>query len=210
MGWAFLRCEDFYERYLMFRGIPAGDLNRWKAAFLGFLKKLTWKYQRPLILKSPPHTCRIRLLREMFPQARFVHIHREPFTVFASTKRLLAKYVPSAAFQRRPRRDLDEQILTRYRVMYDAFFEERGLIPAGLFHEIAFEELERDPIGQMETLYERLNLSGFGAVRPALEKYLASVRDYEKNTYAPLPARLRQQIVAAWQRCFAEWGYPTR
>jgi hypothetical protein len=209
MGWAFLRCEDYYERYLTFRGVPAAEVARWQAAFVGFLKKLTWKYNRPLLLKSPPHTCRIRLLLEMFPGARFVHIHREPFTVFRSTKRLLARYVPSAAFQRRPGGDLHEQILTRYRVMYDAFFEERGLIPPGHYHEMAFEELERDPLGQMRALYDRLGLGGFEAVRPALEKYLVSVRDYEKNLYAPLPPRLRQRIATAWQRCFAECGYPT-
>jgi hypothetical protein len=93
--------------------------------------------------------------------------------------------------------------------MYDAFFEERGLIPPGQYHEMGFEELERDPLGHMKTLYERLNLAGFEAVRPGLEKYLASVRDYEKNTYAPLPPKLRQRIATAWQRCFTEWGYAT-
>ena len=38
----------------------------------------TLKYNRSLLLKSPPHTARIRLLLEMFPNARFVHILRDP------------------------------------------------------------------------------------------------------------------------------------
>src|SRR5262249_10344440 len=65
-----------YGRYLTFRGVPAKEVERWKAAFVRLAQKLTWKYRRPLLFKSPPHTARIRLLLELFPGARFVHIHR--------------------------------------------------------------------------------------------------------------------------------------
>ena len=40
------------------------------------------------MLKSPPHLGRVKTLLEMFPQAQFVHIVRDPAEVFASTKRL--------------------------------------------------------------------------------------------------------------------------
>jgi len=30
----------------------------------------------------PPHSCRIKTLLEMFPDARFVHIMRDPYVVF--------------------------------------------------------------------------------------------------------------------------------
>ena len=86
IGWAFPRKRDHYDRYLTFRGVPASEIARWQAAFVRFLKKLTWKYRRPLVLKSPPHTCRIRLLLQMFPRARFVHIHRDPYDVFRSSR----------------------------------------------------------------------------------------------------------------------------
>ncbi len=34
---------------------------------------------------SPPHTGRIRLLAEMFPQAKFIHLVRDPYSLFPST-----------------------------------------------------------------------------------------------------------------------------
>ena len=79
LGISFPRREDDYARYLDFRGVPQHEVDEWKSAFTGFLKKLTFKYDRPLVLKSPPHTARIRMLLEMFPDARFVHIHRHPY-----------------------------------------------------------------------------------------------------------------------------------
>ncbi|MBC8355082.1 MAG: sulfotransferase [Planctomycetes bacterium] len=57
-------------------------------------KKLTFKYDKPLVVKSPTHTGHVRLLLEMFPEAKFVHIHRNPFEVFSSTLKMLATASP--------------------------------------------------------------------------------------------------------------------
>ena len=66
----------------------AGELARWKRTFLRFLQTLTFRDPRRLVLKSPPHTARVPVLLEMFPDARFVHIVRDPRVVFPSTVRL--------------------------------------------------------------------------------------------------------------------------
>ena len=49
-----------------------------------FLKKVQFIVPRPLVLKSPPHTARIRQLLEWFPEAKFVHIRRDPYRVIQS------------------------------------------------------------------------------------------------------------------------------
>ena len=102
------------------------------------LKKLTYKYRRPLILKSPPHTCRIRLLLKVFPNAKFVHIHRNPIDVFRSTRHMTEVMLRWHELQRFPRYEIDDWIIRRYRRMCDAFFEERSLIPQGCFHEAGY------------------------------------------------------------------------
>jgi hypothetical protein len=111
LSWVFARRWDHYQRYLTFRDVPEEDVRRWQKAFVWFLKKLTWKYQRPLLLKSPPHTARIRLLLGLFPDARFIHIHRDPFTVFQSTKRMLETAMPSFRLQQPRRLDVEGHIL---------------------------------------------------------------------------------------------------
>jgi hypothetical protein len=208
LGATFSRRQDHYERYLTFRDVPQEEIDEWKRAFLWFARKLTLKHGRALVLKSPPHTARIRLLLEMFPDARFVHIHREPYSVFQSFQHYFDTAMWYTYLQRPELEHTNERIISRYTVMYDAFFEDRRLIPSGQYVEMCFEELERDPIAQLRMLYEALGLSGYATVEPEVTRYVGTIRSYEKNRFPALPAALRDRIAAAWARSFHEWGYP--
>ena len=66
-------------------------LEAWRRTLYRFLQRITFRNPKRLVLKSPPHTCRIRLILEMFPDARFVHIHREPYVIYQSTRHLHLK-----------------------------------------------------------------------------------------------------------------------
>ena len=101
----------------------------------------------------------------------------------------------------------DDRIIAVYRAMYAAFFDEWSSIPAQQRCEVAYEELVRDPIGQVETIYAALGLSGFAGIRPRLQEYLASIDGYERNAHPELPQPIRQRIAREWGRCFEEWGY---
>jgi hypothetical protein len=209
LTWVFPRDRDVYQQYLTFRGVPEEEIAEWAAALTHFCRKLTWKYERPLVLKSPPHTSRIKLLLDTFPDARFVHIHRNPYAVFQSTQRQTRVSVRTMGLQPIEERHITDLVIARFRTMYEAFFEERSLIPDGRFHELSFEELEKDPVGQVRRLYDQLGLSGFDAMRPALERYVDSQAHYRKNTYSELSPSLRHEIERAWRRNFEEWGYAT-
>jgi len=207
MGWVFPRRSEHYDRYLTFGDVSPAETDEWKQALLWFAQKLTWKYRRPLVFKSPPHTARIGLLLELFPQARFIHIHRNPYDVFPSMQKTLRITLELERLQRVRHDDLDEQILARYREMYDAFFAERDLIPAGNFCEVAFEELDRDPMRVMRSIYTDLKLPDLEEVSPALQQYVNSIAAYKKNEFKPLDPSLRERIACEWQKCFDEWGY---
>jgi hypothetical protein len=92
--------------------------------------------------------------------------------------------------------------------MYEVFFEERGLIPAGRSCEVGFEALESDPIGTVRGVYEALGLPDFGVVESDLRAYVASLTSYRKNSFPELAPDLRGRIAVEWQRCFDEWRYP--
>jgi hypothetical protein len=209
LAWAFPRRAAHYHRYLTLRQTSAAETAQWQAALAWFVRKLSFKYGKPLLLKSPGHTCRIRLLLELFPQARFVHIHRNPYDVFRSTQHLVRTVTPWWALQRPDCSDLEERTLRQYREVYDAFFEERGLIPKGNFCEIAFEALDADPVGQVRGIYEALGLPDFQQAEPALRRYVGSLSGYRKNVLPEYPPQLRERIGSEWRRCFEEWGYPT-
>jgi hypothetical protein len=207
MGWVFLRQKEQFEKYLTFRDVDPVEVVEWRTAFYTFLKKVQWRDSRSLVLKSPPHTGRIRLLLEFFPNAKFIHIHRDPCTVFQSTRRTFQILCTWHNLQKADVPDVDEWLIRLYRLMYDAFFEDRSLIPAGNYCEVAFEQLERDPIGEMRRIYQTLNLPDFAPFEPTLQTYVDSLAGYQKNTFRELDANLKTRLRSEWHKCFDEWGY---
>jgi hypothetical protein len=207
MAWIFPRQREQFEKYLTFRTAAPSEISRWRDTLELFLKKLTLKYQRPLLLKSPPHTCRIRLLLEMFPEARFIHIHRDPYAVFQSSRRTFRLMLDWNGLQRPELDGLDNWVLRQYREMYDVFFDEKTLIPKHRFHEIRFSDLEKDPVGQLRSAYEMLALPDFRTVESELRKYVASLASYRKNVFTEIAPDLKGRIAREWGRCFEEWGY---
>jgi omega-hydroxy-beta-dihydromenaquinone-9 sulfotransferase len=209
MSLAFPRRAALYDRFLTLRDVAESQRREWQHALLHFAKKLTFKYGRPLVLKSPGHTGRLRLLLELFPDAKFVHIQRDPFAVFLSARHAVRKVFPWTAMQANDFADLDENTLRQCKELYEAYFDERHLIPAGRLCEIRFEDLERDPLGQMRQIYERLNLPDFQEVEPELRAHVDSLKSYEKNRFDELTASERERVTHEWRRCFDAWGCPT-
>ena len=210
VGWSFVRQEAFYDRFLTFRDAPREDYERWRAALQWFLKKVVLKDEgrRPL-LKSPQHTARVGLLLEQFPNARFIHIRRNPYVVFNSTLRLFETGILPNAFQAAPGPDFAvDGILRRYKAMYDAFFADRAAIPAGHYTEVAFEDLERDMVGTLAGVYDAIGLDGYAQVEPKVTAYVESQKDYRKNKHPEIEESLRRRIYATWQVAFEQFGYP--
>ena len=207
IGVSFPHREDAYAQYLSFRDASPADIAEWKAAFRWFLQKLTLKYGRALLLKSPTHTARVRLLLELFPDARFVHIHRHPYEVFQSFQHYYDTATWYTYLQRPNRSAIDDRILSRYTEIHDALLADLPRIPAGRFHELRFDDLERDPVGQIATLYEQLGLSGFAQCEPQLAAHVATLRGYERNQFPPLAAAVRARVAHEWHRSFERWGY---
>jgi hypothetical protein len=203
----FPRRAAHYDQFLTFRNAPPQAVAEWKSSLRLFLKRLMLRHGKPLILKSPPHTGRIKLLLDMFPDARFIHIHRDPYAVFQSMTHTYITGLPFGRLQRTNEVDWTERLIRQYKELYAAFFEERCLIPAGHFHELGFEALENDPVGEIRKLYETLGLPEFANVEPALRTYVDSLSGYRKNTFPELAPDVRRRIAREWGRCFEEWGY---
>ena len=82
----------------------------WQRGLTWFLKCLTVRTPRRIVLKSPPHTFRIKILLEMFPKARFIHIIRNPFVIFPSTINLWKRLYRNDGLQVPTYEGLDEHV----------------------------------------------------------------------------------------------------
>ena len=92
LQWGYLfpqKINHYLEKYVLFENISCDEIQDWKNSYLYLLKKLSIANKsRQLVLKNPPNTARIKMLLSLFPNAKFIYIHRNPFEVYASNKRL--------------------------------------------------------------------------------------------------------------------------
>jgi hypothetical protein len=207
MSWVFFRNQEHYDRLLTYRNASAREIAQWKAALVMFLKKLTVRYRRRIVLKSPGHTGRIWLLLEMFPNAKFVHIYRNPYSVFQSSDHTLRAVASLMALQHPDFSSIHERNIRQYNELCTAFFEERDSISPGNLHEVRFEDLEKAPIAEMAKLYEALGLPAFDEVWNDLTDYVSKLAGYQRNLFPDLPESIRARIAREWNRSFEEWGY---
>ncbi len=197
------------QEYLTLEGLAAADSDRWKQTLLWFLKCITFRRPKRIVLKSPPHTGRVKALVEMFPDARFVHIVRDPFVVFPSTVNLWKRLYKDEGFQTPRFEGLEDHVFETLVQMYEAFERDRKLVPAGRFCEIRYEDLVADPIGQMRRVYEELDLGGLEDALPVIADHMKGQAGYRKNQYQIAP-ELREEIARRWSGYIAKYGYAAR
>ena len=206
----FPRDSERYHSHLSFQRASKQDLDRWKRTYKAYVRKLVAKYgnSHPLMLKSPANTARIPLLLEMYPDARFIHIHRHPYETIRSTIHLYDKWFDMVHFQslQALRKVRDEKVLEAYEETYRRWLEDKSLIPAGRLVEVCFEDLKKEPVKLVEQLYQRL---GDGEMdREVLQEYLDSIANYQQNQYDALSSEMIQQINQRMGFVFDALDYP--
>jgi omega-hydroxy-beta-dihydromenaquinone-9 sulfotransferase len=195
-----------HAEYLSLQGVPTEEVERWKRALRWFLQCVTLECGKRIVLKSPPHTGRIKILLEMFPDARFVHIVRDPYVVFASTMHLWQRLYRDQGLQK-PRFDgLEEYIFRTFEQMYDAFERDRALLSPARFCQVRYEDLVADMPSQMRRIYDTLELGECESALPAIREYADAHRDYVRNRFE-LPPETRERISRRWADWIRTYGY---
>ncbi|MCO6457223.1 MAG: sulfotransferase [Pirellulaceae bacterium] len=206
LEWAFPNRGWPYDDYLTLRQLEPADREHWKRQFDWFVRRLAVRDSRRLVLKTPVHTARVATLLELYPDARFVHVVRNPLDTIPSTIRTWTRMTDAMSLQVRREPISEDRILDVFERMYEQFERDRSLIPDGHFCEVRYEDLVTDPLTAVEDIYRRLDLGDFAPARPAMQQYLASITGYKRNVHR-VPDQLKAKILA---RCLAyrqRYGY---
>ena len=183
------------------------EAGRWRHEYLRIVHKATIRANgRRLVLKSPVNLSRVDHLLRLFPNAKFIHITRNPYVVYASLGNMLRAVLPMCQLDDC---DMDEQLdaMAEYsRLACEKYQADRSRIPAGNLAELRFEDLERDPLGELERLYANLGLPGWARAEPAVREYLGSLAPYRKNTHRYDQALL-DKARDQWRFAVEGWGY---
>jgi hypothetical protein len=176
---------EFYGRFHDLRRLAPSELSRWRRYQVAFVRKLSLiARNRKLLLKSPSHTARVRLLLELFPQAKFIHVTRDARAVMRSNIALLQLVQCLYNMQDPLSRDTIEQILVReYLATEESYLEARALLPRGQIAEVRFQDLLADPVGEIRRIYRELDLPLSQTFERRLFDSLDSARAYTPNVH---------------------------
>lgn len=207
--WSFPRQQRYYvDRYGLLDGIPPEAYQELKTTYRNTLRATSSLVDgKPLLIKNPANTGRIPMLLELFPNAKFVHIHRNPYDVFFSTRKFFRQSHRVTALQQIDDETLTDNILYTYRRMQRRLLDDIQQIPAGHFAEVRYDALNADALSTMAQLYDELDLGAFERVRPAIQAEVDARSSHTGSRYDYSDRAIMQRITDEWGFAVDHWQY---
>jgi hypothetical protein len=203
---AFPQNLERYRKFVTLEDASPKQKEEWKKWFLYLLKKLTIKEEgKQLVLKNPLDTCRLKLILDLFPNSKFVHIYRDPYDLYFSTLKLHKHNAGIYAMQNQDY-DVEKLILETHVEMYDRYYEDIELIPERNLVDVRFEDLKENPIAELEKIYSNLEIEGIDKLRERVKPYLDSVAGYIPSKYK-MSKKEKTRIYSFWNKTIDKWGY---
>ena len=203
------RATYFFETYITYFGnLPKSTIDKWKEVYLLILRKATLKAGgKRLVIKNCADSARIKALLELFPDAKFIHIYRNPYNIFRSTQHLYRVVMERTQLQEVGQGEHENWVLRFYAQLMQKLLADKSLIPAGNLVEVKYEDLDKEPLAQLRKIYETLSLPGFAEAEPAFRAYLDSISGYQKLAHKQLDDSAITKINRNWQFAFDALGY---
>lgn len=193
--------------YLDFVGVDKDAIDHWLQTLRRFLLAVSTATGRPLIIKSPTHTGRVEYLAREFPDAKFIHIARDPRNLFPSTCRLWRGLDEVQGLQKPNHQQLESYVIECLQRMYKAFHRQRATIDSSRIVDVRYEDLIAEPVQTLCRIYQTLRLSDFDSARPAIEEWAnGEHRSYQTNRHQ-LSEQTEAMIRESWHDYFETYGY---
>ncbi len=194
---------------LFFEGVSSRVKKKFFDRYELLIRKLA--VARPgkqLLLKNPPSTCRVSEIRKRFPNAKFVHIVRNPWPVYASTVAKFPRLYNAFAWQTFQDVDIPPFVVETYERLMKGYLEEQaslGLSETDLV-EVRYEDLTDRPLEEIERIYQQLRIPFTDEAQSEISSYLKSLSGYQKNRHK-LTQREVDAVQRHWSFAFDHWGY---
>ena len=199
--------QEYSKKYLLFEDATRDEIEKFKKTFERLIKISLWNTRGERFLsKNPPHTGRIKTLLEMFPDAKFIYLIRNPYTVFESTRNFFTNTIQPLKLQDISEKEIVDNIIKVYTDLYFRYQEDKKLIPEGNLIEIKFEDFEQNSLEMTQKIYDTLSLPGFEKACPQIETYINGKKGYKKNKYNYDPETVHI-VEKNWDFALKDWGY---
>jgi hypothetical protein len=198
---------DYYNKYVRFE-ITETNFKQFQDSYTKILKRAMFNSSPAtrLVIKNPVNTARITFLKDTFPHADFIHIYRNPYIVYLSTKRFFTELFPTLWLQKISHNQMHEMIIDLYLNLYDDFFNALEKHPDLNILEIKYEDFEKDPLPIINEIYSRFYEKDFDTVKSNFVDYIEDQKSHSTSSY--VISQVEYDIVSSkWSRYINKWNY---
>jgi hypothetical protein len=189
-----------------FEGLNARERRAWERLFRYFVSAVALRGGKRVVLKSPAHTFRIAALLKVFPDAKFVHLVREPGATLVSTVHMWRRLFRAQSLQGPDCEELEDLVFEIYSRLHSRVEEARTLLDDSQLCDVRYEDLVAEPLAVLEHIYETLQFGEFEAVREAATAYLRGLRHYQPNQYE-ISHAFRRRVEARCEDIINRYNY---
>lgn len=176
--------EQTFRQTVLFEGANSRDVAHWSRMFEYLLRKVSYaSHGRRLLLKNPPNLGRVSEVLKLYPDAKFIHVYRNPYLVHASTMKLMERFMVNLAFQSHDPREIEEFGARRHQLIFENWERDKGLIPAQNLIELRHEDITARPMEIVEQIYQQFGLTTWPNMQPRLKVYTDTLIGYKNNEY---------------------------
>ncbi len=185
LWWTFPnKMVEYFEKYALLKNLKEKEYQNLKNTYAHLMQKLSLLNQgKSLLLKNPVNTGRIPMLLELFPDAQFIYLYRNPVDVYQSTVKLHTKLMECFALQDFDAKKIEEHTFTFYQQLLQKYQEDKKRIPIQNLIEVDYQQLTKEPIKVVAQIYQKLNIPYFEQARFAFQEFIESQKNYQAEIY---------------------------
>ena len=196
---------ELHRKYVLMEASDA-EVRAWRRGYMKVVKKATYMHGgKRVVQKATPNLGRLPQIMEMFPGAYYIHIVRNPYDLYPSYMHMLSTLTRSYTMEDYDPAELEAGAVRMYQRIMQNYLRDRSSIPSDRFIEMRFEDLRRNPVGEIGRIYRSFDLD-WERAEPPIAAYAATLSSYKQNQYGPDP-RVREQVDAHWRFAVDEWNY---
>jgi hypothetical protein len=170
------------------------------------MKKIHFQTGKRVVSKNPFNSFRIKTLIRLFPQARFIHIVRNPLNSVPSTIHMWDIVQRQNCLNRNQHRPEVSEVCDVMNAMDETIRQQAAGLPPGRYCEVRYEELEKDPVSCIRSVYSELGIPFNEIFEHNITHFLEEVSGYRKNVFS-LSETDKQTILDKMKGFMSRYGY---
>lgn len=184
--------DKIYNNELYFEELPEIERKNWKKKYLSLIQKAIKNTGGVrFISKNPCNIFRIKTLNELYPEARFIFIYRNPYSVVESLYNFANEILPGSELQHLEGGIPREYFARLYKDSLHEYLNVRETIKSGNLIEIKYEDFKNKPLEMIGDIYRQFNMPGLSEAMPLMESYLSRNKPEGRKPYPIEPETYR-------------------